>query len=148
MTDSEDKLPDDKMAIVGSIVSAYVSKNSLSAVDLPSLIRSVHDAFEALGKTVEVESTRVPAVPIKKSILPDAIICLECGVKQKMLKRHLKASHDLEPADYKARWSLPHDYPLISSEYSARRSQLATDMGLGSQGRGRPKAGSRSRSRA
>jgi predicted transcriptional regulator len=145
MTDQEDKISNDKMALIGSIVSAYVSKNVLPAMDVPGLIRSVHDAFEALGKTITVESARVPAVPIRKSILPDAIICLECGVKQKMLKRHLKASHDLEPADYRLRWSLPNDYPLISSEYSARRSQLATDMGLGSQGRGRPKAGGRKR---
>lgn len=143
MVDVAEKPSADRVRLAGTIVAAYVASNPLPPGELPALIRSVYDTLRALSGEAPTDVQRTPAVPVRRSVLPDAIVCLECGVRQKMLKRHIKAAHGLEPADYRARWNLPADYPLISSEYSARRSALATSMGLGSQGRGRPKGGGR-----
>lgn len=147
MLDVEEKPSSESLRLAGSIVAAYVSNNPLPPGDLASLIRAVYDTLRSLSGGATIEVQRTPAVPVRRSVLPDAIVCLECGVRQKMLKRHIKAAHGLDPAAYRARWNLPSDYPLISSEYSARRSALATSMGLGSQGRGRPKGGGGRRGR-
>ncbi|PSC06804.1 transcriptional regulator [Alsobacter soli] len=125
--------------LVADIVSAYVANNTISATDLPALIASVHGALNqvANGKVEEPAPELKPAVPIKKSITPDAIICLEDGKAFKSLKRHLATKYGMTPDDYRARWGLPKDYPMVAPNYAAARSALAKTMGLG-QGRRKP----------
>lgn len=115
------------------IVSAFVANNTVSSADLPGLIEQVHAALAALGKPIEAESPvkRDPAVPIKKSVTPDHIICLEDGRPFRSLKRHLQASYGLTPDEYRAKWGLPHDYPMVAPNYAAARSALAKELGLG-----------------
>lgn len=115
------------------IVSAYVSKNAISAADLPKLLRDVHGALVTLGGPAEVkaEIDLRPAVPPKKSVMPDFIICLEDGKKFKSLKRHLRTQYDLSPDQYREKWGLPASYPMVAPNYSATRSRLAKDNGLG-----------------
>ena len=119
------------------IVSAYVSNNSVPAADLPSLLHSVYAALTqtAPGKTQEPQAELTPAVPIKKSVTPDAIICLEDGKKFKSLKRHLRTAYDMTPEQYRAKWNLPADYPMVAPNYAKARSELARTMGLGQQRR-------------
>jgi predicted transcriptional regulator len=115
------------------IVSAYVSHNALSVTDLPKLISDVHSALRNLRSgtaPVPVEELK-PAVPVKKSVAADFIICLEDGKKFKSLKRHLRTHYDLSPEDYREKWGLPADYPMVAPNYSATRSRLAKDNGLG-----------------
>ncbi len=128
------------------IVSAYVSHNALSATDLPKLISSVHATLAGLGGVVEAEAPveLKPAVPVKKSITPDYLICLEDGKKFKSLKRHLRTEYDISPEEYRAKWGLPPDYPMVAPTYSEARSRLAKTIGLGRK----PKAPVASRSRA
>jgi predicted transcriptional regulator len=127
------------LKMVSEIVSAYVSNNGLPTDQLPELIASVHRTLMNVdGKTLE---TLNPAVPAKKSIKPDYIICLEDGKKLKMLKRHLRTSYDLSPSEYRKKWGLPDDYPMVAPSYAARRSELAKKIGLGkSRRKGRGKA--------
>ena len=115
---------------VVSIVSAYVSNNSLRAADLPDLIASVHTAIRQLA-VIEAPVVETPAVPIKKSVTKDYIICLENGKKFKSLRRHLSSSYNMTPDEYRTKWNLPSDYPMVAPSYSATRSQLARDSGLG-----------------
>jgi len=114
------------------IVSAYVSNNSVEASELPGLIERVHGALVArtTGAPVAAPSAE-PAVPVRKSIASDHIVCLECGRKLKTLKRHLRAVHDLSPSDYRAKWGLPADYPMVAPNYSKARSAFAKQIGLG-----------------
>ena len=120
------------LTYVADIVSAHVSHNSVKASELPALIEAVYSAMDGLGAPEPVvEEKREPAVSIRSSVKPDAITCLECGAKQKMLKRHLDTHHQLSPADYKARWGLGADYPLVASDYAAKRRDLAIKIGLG-----------------
>ena len=127
------------LKMVSEIVSAYVSNNGLPTDQLPELIASVHRTLMNVdGKTLESLN---PAVPAKKSIKPDYIICLEDGKKLKMLKRHLRTSYDLSPSEYRKKWGLPDDYPMVAPSYAARRSELAKKIGLGkSRRKGRGKA--------
>jgi predicted transcriptional regulator len=115
------------------IVTAYVSHNALNVGDLPKLIADVHVALQKLGEPapVEVAEQLKPAVSIRKSITPDHIICLEDGKGFKSIKRHLWMAHGLSPEDYRSRWSLPADYPLVAATYSEARSSLAKSIGLG-----------------
>ena len=102
--------------------------------DLPALIQSVYTAFANAGKAPEavvVEEKLTPAVSIRSSVKADAVTCLECGFKGKMLKRHLSTDHGLTPAEYKARWNLASDHPLVAPEYAAKRAELAKSIGLG-----------------
>jgi predicted transcriptional regulator len=127
--------------LAADIVSAYVSNNSLPQADLPSFINAVHTA---LAKTVAGEVDKpseqlVPAVPVKKSVTPDFIICLEDGKKFKSLKRHLRTTYEMTPEQYRARWNLPSDYPMVAPNYAKARSELAKTMGLGQQ-RKKPQA--------
>jgi predicted transcriptional regulator len=123
--------------IAADIVAAYVSNNSIAAADLPQLINQVHSALVKVSTGVEepkaVEIT--PAVSIKKSITPDYIICLEDGKKFKSLKRHLRTQYNMSPDEYRVKWSLPADYPMVAPNYAASRSALAKSMGLGQQRR-------------
>lgn len=115
------------------IVSAYVSHNALSVNDLPKLIADVHMALRGLrtsGGSEPAEELK-PAVPVKKSVAADYIICLEDGKKFKSLKRHLRTHYDMSPEEYREKWGLPPDYPMVAPNYSATRSRLAKDNGLG-----------------
>jgi predicted transcriptional regulator len=123
----------DTLLLTGEVVSAYVSNNSVSRSDLLSLIASVHATLsgQASGSPKAKEIELVPAVPVKKSITPDYIICLEDGKKFKSLRRHLNTSYGLTPDQYRAKWRLPADYPMVAPNYAAARSKLAKKMGLG-----------------
>ena len=114
------------------IVSAFVSNNSLNADKLPALLQEVHDAVRALaaGGTAHAGKQQ-PAVAVSKSITPDYVICLEDGKKLKMLKRYLRTQYDLSPEEYRRKWGLPADYPMVAPNYAKRRSQFAKDIGLG-----------------
>jgi predicted transcriptional regulator len=123
----------DLIELSTEIVSAYVSHNSVSVTDLPKLIAEVHGALRALQNNevhAPVEELK-PAVPIRKSVAPDYIICLEDGKKFKSLKRHLRTHYNLSPEEYREKWGLPADYPMVAPSYSATRSKLAKDNGLG-----------------
>lgn len=123
-------------ALTAQIVAAYVSKNAVSVSDLPALIRQVHTALSnAETPRVTVPERPQPAVPVKKSVTPDYIICLEDGKKLKMLKRHLKTSFNMTPEEYRDRWDLPADYPMVAPNYATQRSRLAKEIGLGKRAR-------------
>src|SRR5918995_6567346 len=115
------------------IVSAYVGNHSVATGDLAGLIRDVHTALQqsASGPSEPEPEPREPAVSVKKSVQPDYIVCLEDGKKFKSLKRHLRTDHNLSPEEYRARWGLPRDYPMVAPNYAASRSELAKKMGLG-----------------
>ena len=123
--------------MTADIVSAYVGNNSVSAADLPSLIQSVHRALSGVTAGAEAVEPppKEPAVPVRRSIQPDFLICLEDGRKFKSLKRHLRTKYNLSPEEYRAKWSLPKDYPMVAPNYAKARSDLAKQMGLGQGGR-------------
>ena len=121
--------------LTASIVSAYVSNNSVAAADLPALIAQVHSALTRVSdghRESQVDGIK-PAIPIKKSITSDYIICLEDGKKFKSLKRHLRTQYKLTPEQYREKWGLGSDYPMVAPNYAAARSRLAKQMGLGQQ---------------
>ena len=118
--------------LVAQIVAAYVGGNSLPAAQLPDVIRSVYEALAGMNAQVEaVPDALKPAVPIRRSVTPEYIVCLEDGKKLKMLKRHLRTTYDLTPEQYRAKWGLPADYPMVAPSYAARRSEFAKQIGLG-----------------
>ena len=119
--------------LAADIVSAFVSNNSVTSSELPALIGTVHAALTkiATGTAEQPKAALVPAVPIKKSITPDQIICLEDGKRFKSLKRHLRTAYSMTPDEYRAKWGLPSDYPMVAPNYAAARSALAKNMGLG-----------------
>lgn len=129
MPDQNEKL----IALTASIVSAYVTRNNVPTTDLPRLIASTHAALAGLtGPPAPVAAEPlVPAVPIRRSVTPDAIICLEDGRAFKTLKRHLATSYGMTPDQYRAKWSLPPDYPMVAPNYAEARSALAKSIGLG-----------------
>lgn len=124
--------------MAADIVSAYVSANQIALNELPGLIRTVHAALADVSNAPasNVESPQEPAVSVKKSITPDYIICLEDGKKFKSLKRHLRTRYGMSPDEYRAKWALPHDYPMVAPNYAKERSNLAKRMGLGQARRG------------
>lgn len=119
------------------IVSSYVSNNTVSPADLPGLIQNVHRALATVstGMDAAAPAPKDPAVPVKKSITPDFLICLEDGRKFKSLKRHLRTKYNMSPEEYRAKWGLPKDYPMVAPNYAKARSDLAKQMGLGQGGR-------------
>ena len=120
--------------LAAEIVSAYVSRNSVPTGELPGLIQSLHKALDNLGRTAEPEPVAEPlkpAVSIKKSVSEDAVTCLEDGQKFKSLKRHLASAHGMTPQEYRARWGLGKDYPMVAPAYANQRSTLARSLGLG-----------------
>jgi predicted transcriptional regulator len=126
------------LQLTANIVSAHVSKNTVGAAELPTLIRDVYQALANVGQALVKEPERPqPAVPIKKSVTPDYIVCLEDGKKLKMLKRHLKTAYDMTPEDYRERWGLAADYPMVAPNYAKQRSRLAKQIGLGTKPRKR-----------
>ena len=128
---------DNFVALAADVVAAYVRNNTVAMTELPSLIAQVHKALvaTATGSVEKSVEAQAPAVPIKKSIHPDYIVCLEDGKQFKSLKRHLRTKYDLSPDDYRAKWGLPVDYPMVAPNYAAARSELAKSMGLGQQRR-------------
>jgi predicted transcriptional regulator len=135
---------DEKSEIIemtADIVSAYVGNNSVAVADIATLIQSVHRALAgAAGPSEPVEAApKEPAVPIKRSIQPDHLVCLEDGRRFKSLKRHLRTKYNLSPEDYRAKWGLPKDYPMVAPNYAKARSELAKQMGLGQGGRQAPR---------
>ena len=132
----EKSLGQDLLSLTSNIVAAHVKNNAIAPADLPHLIGQVYRALSNVtSEPTEVAERPQPAVPVKKSITPDYIICLEDGKKLKMLKRHLKAAYDMTPADYRDRWDLPADYPMVAPNYARQRSRLAKQIGLGTRGR-------------
>lgn len=125
--------------LTAGIVSAYVANNTVVTADLPALIGEVHDALSRAANRGRLPASEElkPAIPIKKSVTPDFIVCLEDGLKFKSLKRHLRTRYDLSPEQYREKWDLPHDYPMVAPNYANARSQLAKKMGLGQRRSGR-----------
>jgi predicted transcriptional regulator len=125
----------DLIEVTAGLVAAYVGGNTIAANDVPGLIRSVHNALSSIGGQADTVEDRQPAVSVRRSITPDYLICLEDGRKFKSLKRHLRSKYDLSPEQYRARWDLPRDYPMVAPNYAQARSDLAKQMGLGQGGR-------------
>jgi predicted transcriptional regulator len=121
--------------LTADIVSAYVSNNSVPAAELPVLLNTVYAALSKVTqeRQEQPEAVLTPAVPVKKSITPDYLICLDDGKKFKSLKRHLRTTYDMTPEQYRAKWGLPVDYPMVAPNYAKARSELAKTMGLGQQ---------------
>ena len=122
---------DDILKLVTEIVSAYVSKNPVPADQLPAIIKNVHATLGGFAGADDRALPRAPAVPVKKSIQPDYLVCLEDGKRLKMLKRYLRSRYNMSPDDYRRRWGLPPDYPMVAPAYAARRSDFAKKIGLG-----------------
>ena len=129
MSDSQSNA--DMLPLVAGIVSAHVAHNAVTPEALPGLIQMVYATLNGLTAEAPVVEKLEPAVPVKRSVFPDYIICLEDGKKLKMLKRHLSTSYDMTPEQYRERWGLPRDYPMVAPKYAARRSALAKEIGLG-----------------
>jgi predicted transcriptional regulator len=127
----------DVIEMTADIVSAFVGANTVPAAELPSLIQSVHRALLGVSGEAEVAEAapQEPAVSVKRSITPEVLICLEDGRKFKSLKRHLRTKYNMSPEDYRAKWGLPKDYPMVAPNYAKARSDLAKQMGLGQGGR-------------
>lgn len=131
--DAQDML----LTLTADIVAAHVSNNSVGMADIPDLISRVHSALAGLGGPVEVPvEEQKPAVSIRASIKPDYIVCLEDGKKLTMMRRYLMTNFGMTPDDYRAKWNLPKDYPMVAPNYAEKRRALAKEIGLGSKGRG------------
>jgi len=131
----DQKADDNILELTAEIVSAHVSNNSVPLSELPGLIQEVYKTLSAVGRGAPSPEKLQPAVPVKKSVFPDYIICLEDGKKLKMLKRHLKTAYNMTPEQYRERWGLPSDYPMVAPNYARRRSDLAKKIGLGTKPR-------------
>jgi predicted transcriptional regulator len=131
------------LALTTEIVASHVSNNTVALSDLSDLIHQVYASLSNLSPTPPQEQPEKPqpAVPIKRSVTPDYIVCLEDGKKLKMLKRHLKTRYDMSPEEYRKRWGLPDDYPMVAPSYANQRSELAKKIGLGTKPRQRPRRG-------
>ena len=124
-------------SLVAEIVSSYVKKNQIAPADIPALINTVYQSLVGAGNATGPEPPRTSAVPIRQSVRPQYIVCLDCGLRGKMLRRHIQGAHGLTPEQYRARWKLSPDYPLTAPAYSERRSTLAKELGLGRGAKGR-----------
>ena len=132
-SDSPPLKPDDILKLASDIVAAYVSNNSIAVSEVPAMIKSVHATLGGLAGSGagEAATAQKPVVPVKRSVTPDYIICLEDGKKLKMLKRYLRSNYSLSPEEYRAKWGLPADYPMVAPNYAAQRSEFAKRIGLG-----------------
>ncbi len=139
----EDLSPKDVLRLAVEIVSSYVSNNSVETSELPDLLKSVHQSLANLGQNElpqpAASEKQKPAVSISRSIQDDHIVCLEDGNKLTMLKRYLRSRYNMSPEDYRRKWGLPHDYPMVAPAYASRRSEFAKSIGLGKGVRRRPK---------
>jgi predicted transcriptional regulator len=133
MRDDEDQRGDETLRMTADIVASFVTNNKVTPEQLTDLIRSVHRTMDALttGQEERAPEKLKPAVPINKSINNDYIVCLEDGKKLKMLKRYLRSTYNMSPDDYRRKWGLPADYPMVAPNYAARRSEFAKRIGLG-----------------
>ena len=131
MATIENDVSETLITLTSDIVAAHVSNNSVAVDELPALIKNVYGALSGLGAAAQEEARPEPAVSIRASVKPDHLVCLEDGKKMKMLKRHLMTDHGLTPAEYRARWGLPADYPMVAPDYAETRSALAKQIGLG-----------------
>ncbi|OIR09193.1 transcriptional regulatory protein ros [mine drainage metagenome] len=134
---SEQSSQNELLALTAEIVAAHVGNNPVPVSELPLLINEVFRTLSSVGTVQAVPERPQPAVPVKKSVTPDYIICLEDGKKLKMLKRHLKTAYDMTPEEYRERWGLPADYPMVAPNYAQHRSSLAKKIGLGTKPRKR-----------
>ena len=126
----------DLLGLTAEIVAAHVSNNMVSVEELPTLINQVYRSLSSIGQPTELVLEKPqPAVPVKKSVFPDYIVCLEDGKRLKMLKRHLKTAYNMTPEEYRERWNLPPDYPMVAPNYARQRSKLAKEIGLGTRAR-------------
>ena len=134
---------DEILRMTAEIVSAYVSPNDLPGAQIPDVIRSVYSTLhsQASGESAASQEPPKPVVSIRKSVTPDFIICLEDGRKLKMLKRHLRTTYHMTPEEYRAKWGLPADYPMVAPNYAAQRSAFAKKIGLGRKRAGRKRGG-------
>lgn len=134
-----DTTDNELLRMAADIVSAYVSKNAVPAHQIPELINTVFASLSGLQEPADEPQNEPlkPAVPIRKSVTPEFIVCLEDGKKLKMLKRHLRSTYNMSPEEYRSRWGLPADYPMVAPNYAAQRSEFAKKIGLG-RGAGRP----------
>jgi len=132
-SDIQGQRSDDILRLATEIVAAYVSNNPIPVSEVPAMIKSVHGTLGSLVGVAqgEVQTAQRPAVPIKRSITPDYIVCLEDGKKLKMLKRYLRSNFNMTPEEYRAKWGLPADYPMVAPNYAAQRSEFAKKIGLG-----------------
>ncbi|WP_159711838.1 MucR family transcriptional regulator [Sphingomonas sp. AX6] len=138
--DNQNEMAETLITLTADIVAAHVSNNSVAVSDLPLIIQNVHSALTGLGTPVaEPEVKQEPAVSIRSSIKPDYVVCLEDGKKLKMLKRHLMTHYQMTPDDYRAKWNLPADYPMVAPNYAEQRRTLAKKIGLGTKPRNRAK---------
>ena len=121
------------LKLASEIVAAYVRNNPVPAGELPNMIKNIHGTLRGLidAKSGDITTALKPAVPVKKSVTPDYIVCLEDGKKLQMLKRYLRGKYDMSPDDYRRKWGLPRDYPMVAPNYSVKRSDLAKQIGLG-----------------
>jgi predicted transcriptional regulator len=136
---AETEASDTVLRLTAQIVAAHVEHNAVQAEALPSLIQKVYQTLRDVGQVLPETAKPTPAVPIKQSVRPDFIICLEDGKKLKMLKRHLTTAYKMTPAQYRARWGLPSDYPMVAPNYAKVRSSLAKQIGLGHKSVASPK---------
>ncbi|HVI52451.1 MAG TPA: MucR family transcriptional regulator [Candidatus Sulfotelmatobacter sp.] len=137
---SEQSSQNELLALTTEIVAAHVGNNNVALSELPQLINEVFRTLSSVGTTPSTPERPQPAVPVKKSVTPDYIICLEDGKKLKMLKRHLKTAYNMTPEEYRDRWNLPADYPMVAPNYAQHRSSLAKKIGLGTKPRKRRRA--------
>ncbi len=133
MSDTHLLKTDDLLKLASDIVAAYVSNNPIPVSEVPGMIKSIHATLGGLTSSVPAEASTVqkPAVPVKKSVTSEYIICLEDGKKLKMLKRYLRSRYNLTPDEYRSKWGLPADYPMVAPNYAAQRSEFAKKIGLG-----------------
>jgi len=133
IADGSGQRSDELLKLASDIVAAYVSNNPVPVSELPGMIKSVHATLGGISGTGSSEAltSQKPAVPVKRSITPDYIVCLEDGKKLKMLKRYLRSNYKLSPEEYRAKWGLPADYPMVAPNYAAQRSEFAKKIGLG-----------------
>jgi predicted transcriptional regulator len=139
---SDDRNLTSYIKLAADIVSAYVSNNTVPASDVPRLLADINTALMSLGQSAPavISDVQRPAVPVKKSVTDDHLVCLEDGKKFKSLKRHLRTQYNMTPEEYREKWGLPGDYPMVAPAYAKARSQLAKEMGLGQQRRRRKPA--------
>jgi predicted transcriptional regulator len=145
MPDTDTIPAEELLRMTSEVAAAYVSNNNLPSGQLPDVIRTIHESLAALSgaKVATASEPPTPAVAIKKSITPDYIVCLEDGKKLKMLKRHLRSTYNMTPDEYRHRWGLPADYPMVAPNYAAQRSAFAKKIGLGRNGGGKGRRGRR-----
>lgn len=130
-------MSDDLQKLTAKVVSAFVANNSVALGELPALIQDVYRSLATVESAPSSEAQLTPAVPVKKSIRPDAVICLDCGKAMQMLKRHLVTAHGLSINDYRAKWNLGADYPVVAPNYASVRSAMAKKIGLGQKSKSR-----------